>query len=187
MSNTGEDPMITIMKFEKELNKLRRENRRLTEENGRLNKLVEEMKNLDDDELLMVEKIQTKEIYGKAQKLKISDLQKETQKIRIEKDRLRVINKTNERVIKEKETEIITLRENLDRLKRQSHKVIYKTEFKDNPEQARVIRNLQEDIRILRNTRNQVKTVSGFKTFLMGSDANGRCTVTTRIQRKFAS
>lgn len=175
--------MITIMKFEKELSKLRRENMRLKEENGRLNKLIEEMKNLDDDELLMVEKIQTKEIYGKAQKLKISDLQKETQKIRIEKDRLRVINNTHERVIKEKETEIITLRENLDRLKRQSNKVVYKTEYRDNPEQTRVIRTLQEDLRILRNTRTQVKTVSDFRIFIWNINNNLRFIETTRIRQ----
>ena len=158
-STNGEDPIITIMKLEKELQRLRRENKRLVEEVKRLNDLIKQMKNINDDELLMIEKIQTKEIYGKAQKVKISDMQKEVHNIRVEKDRLKVINTTNERLIREKDTEIITLRQQLERLGRQRERVVYKTEFKDNPEQARQIRSLQEDLRILRNTRTKVRTV----------------------------
>jgi hypothetical protein len=117
------------------------------------------MKNIKDDELLMIEKVQTKEVYGKAQKVKISDLQKETHKIKIEKDRLKIINTTNERLIKEKEVHIQNLIRENDRLRRKKENIVYKKEYVDNPEQARKIRSLQEDLRILKNTRPQVKTV----------------------------
>ena len=160
LTQNGEDPVLTIMKLEKELRKLRRENQKLIDEVGRLNRLVEQMKNIEDDELLMVEKIQTKEIYGKAQKLKISDLQKETQKIRIEKDRLKVVNVTNERIIKERDSEIITLKERISEMKRRPGQVVVKTEFRNNPEQDRRIRELQQDLHILRSSRSKVQTVS---------------------------
>ena len=147
------------MRLERELKRVKRESQRFQDEVTRLTKLIEQMKNIEDDELLMIEKIQTKEIYGKAQKMKISDLQKETHKIRIEKDRLKIVNTTNERVIKEKQGEILGLRQEIDRLKRESQTPVYRTEYKESPELIRKIRNLQEDLRILRNQRSVVKTV----------------------------
>ena len=159
MSTTGEDPIITIMKLEKQLNRLEKENKRLNLDVNKLNNLIEQMKNIKDDELLMVEKVQTKEVYGKAQKVKISDLQKETHRIKIEKDRLKIINTTNERLIREREGQIRDLRAENERLRRKRESVVYKKEYVDNPEQARKIRSLQEDLRILRNRKPSVRTV----------------------------
>lgn len=150
------------MRLERELKRVKRESKRFQDEVTRLTKLIDQMKNIEDDELLMIEKIQTKEIYGKAQKIKISDLQKETHKIRIEKDRLKIVNTTNERVIKEKELQIISLRRENDRLKKAKQTPLYRTEYKDNPDLTRKIRSLQEDLRIMRNQRPLVKTVKIF-------------------------
>ena len=65
--------ILENMRLEKENKKLRRENEAFQKEVTKLNDLIEQMKNIQDDELLMIEKISTKEIYGKAQKLKISE------------------------------------------------------------------------------------------------------------------
>jgi 4-diphosphocytidyl-2C-methyl-D-erythritol kinase len=150
--------MVQNIRLEKEIKRLKRENKRFIEEINKLNDLIEQMKNIDDDELLMIEKIQTKEIYGKAQKLKISEIQKETEKIRIEIDRLKVVNNNKDRVLQKKDTEIIRIREELERVKKEKGKVVYKTEYKDKPETQRRIRDLEEQLRRGRNT-TQIKTV----------------------------
>ena len=160
LANPNPNPEIQNIRLVKEVKRLRRENERFIKEIQKLNNLIEQMKNIDDDELLMIEKIQTKEIYGKAQKLKISDLQKETLIIRIEKDRLKVVNVTNERIIKERDSEIITLKERISEMKRRPGQVVVKTEFRNNPEQDRRIRELQQDLHILRSSRSKVQTVS---------------------------
>lgn len=147
------------MRLEKEIKRLKRENARFLQEINKLNDLIEQMKNIDDDELLMIEKIQTKEIYGKAQKVKISEIQKETEKIRIEIDRLKVVNNNKDRVLHSKDTEIIKIKEELERVRREKGKVVYKTEFKDSPETLRKIRNLQDQLNRARNAPVQVKTV----------------------------
>jgi len=166
LANPNSNPMVQNIRLEKEIKRLRRENKRYIQEINKLNDLIEQMKNIDDDELLMIEKIQTKEIYGKAQKLKISEIQKETEKIRIEIDRLKVVNNNKDRILHKKDTEIIQIKEELERVKNQRGKerIVYKTEYKDRPETMSKIRDLEEQLRRVRNT-TQVKTVNGNKVY----------------------
>ena len=126
------------------------------------------MKNIDDDEILMIEKISTKEIYGKAQKVKISDMKKETEKIRIEIDRLKVVVHTKENLVKEKETQITNLKHEIEKLKTLPQKthVVYKTEYKTSPEvtkqlqfQDSQLKQKDQEIYNLKNAAPQIKTV----------------------------
>ena len=176
LANPNPNPVIQNMRLEKEINRLRRENKRFLEEINKLNNLIEQMKNIDDDELLMIEKIQTKEIYGKAQKVKISEIQKETEKIRIEIDRLKIINNNKEKILQKKDKEIIEIREELERVKREkgNDKVVYKTEYKDRPETLRRVRELETELTRMRNVPQQVKTVKD----------NGRFSGIIQIRRK---
>jgi chromosome segregation ATPase len=171
-SNVGEsasDPLanpnpnleIQNIRLEKEIKRLRRENARFIKEIEKLNNLIEQMKNIDDDELLMIEKIQTKEIYGKAQKVKISEIQKETEKIRIEIDRLKVINNNKQNLLHKKDTEIIKIREEMEKIKREkgNERVVYKTELRDRPETIKKMNDLQQEINRLRNAPAKIQTV----------------------------
>lgn len=156
------------MKLEKEIQKLKRENKTFKSEVERLNDLIEQMKNIQDDELLMIEKISTKEIYGKAQKIKISDLQKETEKIRIEISRLKIINNNQEKVISEKDSYIDELKKDIENLKKNNVKtnIVYRTEYKDRPETVKhlhtletIIKNREEEIVKYKTSPPQIKTV----------------------------
>lgn len=159
LENPNSNPAIQSMRLEKEVRRLRRENARFLEEIRKLNDLIEQMKNIDDDELLMIEKIQTKEIYGKAQKVKVSELQKETEKIRIEIDRLKVVNKNKDRLLRQKDTELVEIRERLERVKRGGDQVKVRTEYRDRPETTRRVRDLEDQLRRARST-SQIKTVT---------------------------
>lgn len=163
IANPNSNPEIQNMRLEKEIKRLKRENARFIKEINKLNDLIEQMKNIDDDELLMIEKIQTKEIYGKAQKVKISEIQKETEKIRIEIDRLKVVNNNKDRILHTKDTEIINIKEELERIKKEKGRTVYKTEYKDSPQTLQKIRNLEDQLRAARNTPVQIKTVKIFE------------------------
>ena len=176
---TDVDAHLLNMKLEKENQRLKRENTRQYEEIKRLDDLIHQMKNIDDDELLMIEKVQTKEIYGKAQKVKFSDLQKETERIRIEINRLKVIIKTKDQEISNKDkqvrsyreennTEIRRFREENERLKKAvaTTNVVYKTEYKTNPEIIKelkvkdyLLKQKDEEIRMLKNLPAKIHTV----------------------------
>lgn len=161
LENPNSNPAIQSMRLEKEVRRLRRENARFLQEIRKLNDLIEQMKNIDDDELLMIEKIQTKEIYGKAQKVKVSELQKETEKIRIEIDRLKVVNNNKDRLLRQKDTELVEIRERLERVNRQrgEDQVKVRTEYRDRPETTRRMRDLEDQLRRARST-SQIKTVT---------------------------
>lgn len=161
LANPNPNLELQNIRLEKEIKRLRRENERFIKEINKLNNLIEQMKNIDDDELLMIEKIQTKEIYGKAQKLKISEIQKETEKIRIEIDRLKVINNNKQNLLEKKDTEIIRIKEELEKVKREKgqDRVVYKTELRDRPETIQKINELQNEINRLRNTPPKIQTV----------------------------
>jgi hypothetical protein len=160
LTNPNSNPMVQNIRLEKEIKRLRRENERFIKEINKLNDLIEQMKNIDDDELLMIEKIQTKEIYGKAQKVKISEIQKETEKIRIEIDRLKVVNNNKDRILHKKDTEIIKIKEELERVRKEKgrEKVVYKTEYKDRPETLNKIRDLEDQLNRERSS-TKIKTV----------------------------
>ena len=179
LANPNPNPEIQNIRLVKEVKRLRRENERFIKEIQKLNNLIEQMKNIDDDELLMIEKIQTKEIYGKAQKVKISEIQKETEKIRIEIDRLKVITNNKDNQLQKKDTEIIRIKEELERVRREkgNDRVMYKTEYRDRPETLKKMQDLEREINRLRNV--PVKTV--------GTDRvrcnRRRCTETTPIRK----
>ena len=164
LANPNSNPMVQNIRLEKEIKRLRRENERFIKEINKLNDLIEQMKNIDDDELLMIEKIQTKEIYGKAQKVKISEIQKETEKIRIEIDRLKVVNNNKDRILHKKDTEIIKIKEELERVRKEKgrEKVVYKTEYKDRPETLKKIRDLEDQ---LNRARSSTKIQTVLKSF----------------------
>jgi chromosome segregation ATPase len=162
LANPNPNSEIQLIRLEKEIKKLRRENKRFLEEINKLNNLIEQMKNIDDDELLMIEKIQTKEIYGKAQKLKISEIQKETEILRIEIDRLKVVNNNKDRIVREKDTEIRRYRDQVETIRREKGKerVVYKTEYKESPASQKRIQDLEIELRNLRNMPPKIQTVN---------------------------
>ena len=159
--------VINNIRLERENQKLKREFERMASEIRRLNDLIEQMKNIDDDELLMIEKIQTKEIYGKAQKIKISEIQKETEKIKIETDRLKVIIRGKERQLGDRNAETTRLKEEIERLKRSTKtNTVIKTEYRDSPDllnklrvKDSLLRQKDEEITNLRNTTSKVHTI----------------------------
>lgn len=158
-SRTGEDPIITIMKLEKQLRRLRVQDKHKMEEIRRLNQLIEQMKNIKDDELLVIEKVETKEVYGKPNQPKPPQVRKEIHEIRVERDKLKVIKTTNERIIRDKQARIESLETQIRRLRTSNGKVVYKTEYVEDPKQSRLIESLRKDLRILRKTKNRVQTV----------------------------
>lgn len=162
LMNPNPNAEVQVIRLEKEVRRLRRENKRFIQEINKLNDLIEQMKNIDDDELLMIEKIQTKEIYGKAQKMKISEIQKETEKIRIEIDRLRVINKNKDRQMDQKDAQVRDLRSQVERLKSKpaQDRVVYKTEYKEDPRSRQRIQELESEIRRLQSMPAKIQTVS---------------------------
>jgi chromosome segregation ATPase len=148
LRNPNPNSEVQLIRCEKEIKRLLRENNRFIKEINKLNNLIEQMKNIDDDELLMIEKIQTKEIYGKTQKVKISELQKETEKIRIEIDRLRVINNNKDRIVLQKEKEINDLRREMEEGRKE--RVVTKVEFRDSRETLQKMRDMEQESEGLR-------------------------------------
>lgn len=168
-SNNENNLTIENLKLSREMARIKRENKRFIEEVTRLNDLIEQMKNIDDDELLMIEKIQTKEIYGKAQKVKFSHLQKETEKIRIEIDRLKVVVQNRDGQLGEKSQENQKLREEIEKIRREKRvtNVVYKTEYKTPPDMTQqlrtketLLRQRDQEITRLKSMPAKVQTVA---------------------------